>query len=68
MGRFAGTRKRKEQDENDTGDENKVEGVVQKLLVFFKKNLDKIANLDQKICQKKAMIRKLRKNFRTSSL
>ena len=68
MGRFAGTRKRKEKDENDTGDENKVEGVVQKLLVFFKKNLDKIANLDQKTCQKKAMIRKLRKNFRTSSL
>ena len=68
MGRFAGTRKREEQDKNYTGDENKVEGVVQKLLVFFKKNLDKIANLDQKICQKKAMIRKLRKNFRTSSL
>ena len=50
MGRFAGTRKRKEQDENDTGDENKVEGVVQKLLVFFKRNWNKIANLDQKTC------------------
>ena len=31
------------QDEHDTGDKNKVEGVVQKCLVFFKKNLNKIA-------------------------
>ena len=37
MGRFGGTRIRKEQDENDTGDKNKVEDVVQKLLVFFVK-------------------------------
>ena len=29
------------------------EGVVQKLLVFSKKNLSKIANLDQKTCKKK---------------
>ena len=50
MGRFAGTRKREEQDENYTADENKVEGVVQKLLVFFKKNWNKKANLDQKTC------------------
>ena len=50
MGRFAGTRKREEQDKNYTGDENKVEGVVQKLLVFFKRNWNKIANLDQKTC------------------
>ena len=48
MGRFAGTRKREEQDENYTADENKVEGVVQKLLVFFKKSWNKMANLDQK--------------------
>ena len=68
MGRFAGTRKREEQDENYTGDENKVEGVVQKLLVFFKKNWNKIANLDQKTCEKKTMIGKLGKNFITSSL
>ena len=50
MGRFAGTRKREEQDKNYTGDENKVEGAVQKLLVFFKKNWNKISNLDQKTC------------------
>ena len=68
MGRFAGTRKREEQDENYTGDENKVEGVVQKLLVFFKKNWNKIANLDQKTCEKETMIGKLVKNFITSSL
>ena len=68
MGRFAGTRKREEQDENYTGDENKVEGVVQKLLVFFKKSWNKMANLDQKTCQKKTMIGKLGKNFITSSL
>ena len=47
---------------------NKVEGVVQKMLVFFKKNLNKIANLDQKTCQKKTMIGELGKNCRTSSL
>ena len=68
MGRFAGTRKREEQDKNYTGDENKVEGVVQKLLVFFKKNWNKIANLDQKTCEKETMIGKLVKNFITSSL
>ena len=68
MGRFAGTRKREEQDENYTGDENKVQRVVQKLLVFFKKNWNKIANLDQKTCEKETMIGKLVKNFITSSL
>ena len=68
MGRFAGTRKREEQDENYTGDENKVQRVVQKLLVFFKKNWNKIANLDQKTCEKETMIGKLGKNFITSSL
>ena len=31
MGRFGRTRKCKEQDENDTGDKNKIEGVTQKL-------------------------------------
>ena len=34
---FRGTRKPTEQDESDTGDKNKVEGVVQKWLVFFEK-------------------------------
>ena len=68
MGRFGETRKRKEQDESDTGDKNKVEGVVQKLLVFFEKNLNKIANLDQKSCKKKTMKRKLGKESITSSL
>ena len=50
IGRFAGTRKREEQDENYTGDENKVEDVVQKLLVFLKEIWNKITNLDQKTC------------------
>ena len=36
-------------DESGTGNKNKLEGVVQKLLVFFEENLNKIANLDQKI-------------------
>ena len=40
VGRFGGTRIRKEQDENDTGDKNKVEDVVQKLLVFFQEKLE----------------------------
>ena len=31
MERFGRTRKYKEQDENDTGDKNKTEGVIQKL-------------------------------------
>ena len=35
-------------DESGTGNKNKLEGVVQKLLVFFEENLNKIANLDQK--------------------
>ena len=32
---------------------NKIEGVVQKWLIFFEKNLSKIANLDQKTCKEK---------------
>ena len=35
MERFEETKKREVQDENDTGDENIAEGVVQKWLVFF---------------------------------
>ena len=68
MGRLGGTRKRKEQDESDTGDKNIVEGVVQKLLVFFDKNLNKIANLDQKTWKKKTIKGKLGKDSMTSSL
>ena len=48
MERFTETWKRKGQDESDTGDKNKVEGLVKKWLVFFEKNLNKVANLDQK--------------------
>ena len=48
MERFRETWKRKRQDESDTGDKNKVEGLVKKWLVFFEKNLNKVANLDQK--------------------
>ena len=43
------------------GDKNTVERVVQKWLVFFEKNLNRIVNLDQKNCKKKTMNGKLRK-------
>ena len=59
------------QDESDTGDKDIVEGVVQKWLVFIlfiRKNLSKIANLDQKTCKKKTMKGKLGKYSITSSL
>ena len=48
-------KKREMQDESDYRDKNIAEGVVQKGFVFFKKNLNRIANLDQKTCKKKAM-------------
>ena len=41
-------KKREVQDESDTEDKNVIEGVVQRWLVFFEKNLNRIANLDQK--------------------
>ena len=66
--RFGETRKRKDQGESDTGNKNKVEGVVQKWLVFFDRNLNKIANLDQKTCKKKKMKGKLGKDSKTSSV
>ena len=66
--RFGGTRKRKDQSESDTGDKNKVDGVGQKWLVFFDRNLNKIANLDQKTCKKKKMKGKLGKDSKTSSV
>ena len=47
--------KTKGQDESDTGDKNKVEGLVEKWLVFFEKNLNKFANLNQKTSKNKAM-------------
>ena len=50
MVRFGETWKRKGQDESDTGYKNKVEFLVEKWLVFFEKNANKIANLDQKTC------------------
>ena len=53
MGRFRETWKCKWQDESDTGD--KVEGLVKKWLVFFEKNLNKLANLDQKTCKNKTI-------------
>ena len=60
MGRFGVTKKkRKEQDESDTGDKNKVEGVVQKWLVLFAKSLNNVANLDQITCKKKKIKGKL---------
>ena len=68
MERFRETRKHKGQDESDTGDKNKVEDVVPKWLVFFEKDFNKIANLDQKICKKKLMKGKLEKDRITSLL
>ena len=53
MERFREKWKRKRQDESDTGDKNKVEGLVKKWLVFFEKNLNKVANLDQETCKNK---------------
>ena len=47
MGRFGETRKHKQQNQSHTGERNKLEGIVQKWLVFFEKNWIKIANLDQ---------------------
>ena len=55
-------------DEIDTWDKNKLEVVVQNSLVFFEKNLIKMANLDQSTCKKKAMKGKLGKDSITSSL
>ena len=52
-------KKRKEQDESDTGDKNKVEGVVQKWLVLFAKSLNNVPNLDQITCEKKRIKGKL---------
>ena len=56
------------QDQSDTGDKNIAKGVVQKWLVFFEKNFNRIANLDQKTCKKEAMKGKLGKDSITSSL
>ena len=68
MERFGETKKREVQDESDTGDKNIAEGVVQKWLVFFEKNLNRITNLDQKTCKKKTMKGNLEKDSITSSL
>ena len=57
----------KGQDESDTGDKNKVEDLVKKWLVFFEKNWNKMANLDQKTCKNKTMKGKLEKDNITSS-
>ena len=56
------------QDESDTEDKNVIEGIVQRWLVFFEKNLNRIANLDQKTYKKKTMKGKLGKDSITSSL
>ena len=62
MVRFGETWKRKEQDESDNGHKNKVDGLVEKWLVFFEKNLNKIANLDQKTCKYKIRIKLITQN------
>ena len=45
-----------------------VEGLDKRWLVFFEKNLNKIANLDQKTCKNKTMKGKLGNDSITSSL
>ena len=62
MVRFGETWKHKEQDESDNGHKNKVDGLVEKWLVFFEKNLNKIANLDQKTCKYKIRIKLITQN------
>ena len=54
--------------ECDTDDKNKVESLVKKWLVFFEKNLNKIANLDQKTYKNETMKGKLGKDSITSAL
>ena len=68
MKRFGETWKCKVQDESETDDENKVEGLVKIWLVFFEKNLNKIANLDQKTYKNRTVKGKLGKDSITSSL
>ena len=65
---FRGTWKRKGQDESDTLVNNKAEGLVKKWVVFFEKNLNKIANLGQNTCKNKTMKGKLGNDSITSSL
>ena len=67
MKRFGEIRKRKVQDEYDTGDNKKVEGLIHKWCVLFEKNLNKIANSDRKTCKKEKMKSKLGKDSITSS-
>ena len=50
------------------GGKSKVEGLVKKWLAFFVKNLNKIANLNQKTSKNKAMKGKLGNDSITSSL
>ena len=57
------TRKKK-----SNGGKSKVEGLVKKWLAFFVKNLNKIANLNQKTSKNKAMKGKLGNDSITSSL
>ena len=68
MERSGETWKRKRQDESDTGNKNKVEGLVKKWLVFLEKNVNKISNLDQKTCKNKSMKGKLGNDSITNSL
>ena len=45
---------------------NKAEGIVQKWLGFFKRNLNKIVNLNQKTCKETKMKVKLKNDSITS--
>ena len=64
MERFGETRKRNGQDESGTGDKKTT---TQNWLAFFEKDLNKIANLDQKTCKEKILKGKFGKVSITSS-
>ena len=68
MERFGETWKGKRQDESDTGDKNKVKVLVKNWLVFSAKNLNKMADLNQKIWKNKRMKGKLGNDSINSSL
>ena len=51
MEEFGETWKRKGQDESNTGDENKVEGLVKKWFVFLKKKLEQDPEFKSEVLQ-----------------
>ena len=62
MGRFGWTRKGKEQDENDTGNKNKEEVLLQNLLVFCEKKLEQGLKFRSEDLQEESNERKAQHN------